>query len=68
MELTDEVKQRIDDMSYEQLLYQVRFSKIGEPLLQGPSGEYLLACMAKVRNAPGGNQIHVQASKKIGWS
>ena len=67
MELTDEVKQHIDDMSYEQMLYQVRFSKIGEPLLQGPSGKYLLERVACIRNAPGGNQIHVQASKKIGW-
>lgn len=67
MELTPELKKRIDMMSYEKLLQHNRFAPIGDPMFQGNSGEYFLARMSKLRSEPGGDERHVAASKAIGW-
>lgn len=67
MKLTEELKDRIDEMSYEQLLTKWRFASIGDLMFRGESGEYFGKRMAELRNQPDGNEVHVRASKKIGW-
>lgn len=64
MDLTPELKKKIDSMSYESMLYQWRFAPLGTPMLQGESGEYFEERMKKLR-AEGAD--HVEASKRIGW-
>ncbi len=65
--MTDEMKARIDAMTYEQLLAKWRFAPIGDPMFQGDTGDYYGKRMAEMRAEPGGNTRHVAASKHIGW-
>jgi hypothetical protein len=67
MELTSENKERIDKMSYTQLLSHWRFASVGDPWFQGETGAYWSDKMAQLRNQPGGNERHVAASKSLGW-
>jgi len=67
MDLTPENKEHIDNMSYEILLRGWRLGMIGDPWFQGETGLYWENRMAELRDKPGGNEIHVAASKKIGW-
>ena len=67
MELTAEVKGKIDSMSYEELLRKWRFAPIGDPMFQGESGCYFDRRMADMRAELGGAEIHTAASKRIGW-
>tara|TARA_Y100001973_G_C5188828_1_gene329587 strand:+ start:1846 stop:2043 length:198 start_codon:yes stop_codon:yes gene_type:complete len=60
-------KEYIDSLSYEQLLSAVRFAPIGDPLFQGEKGEYWLKRMNQLRSKPDGEEMHVNASKSIGW-
>jgi len=64
MKLTDELKSKIDAMSYEQLLSRNRFDPLGSPFWGGESGEYAIKAMARKRS-----EIidPVDVSKKIGW-
>jgi hypothetical protein len=66
MELTPEVKKRIDDMSYYDLLYGWRFSHAGNEMFQGESGQYYSERMFKMRDEIS-NDEHVRISKAIGW-
>lgn len=65
--LTKEKKAEIDALPYRELLYRVRFSPLGSPDFTGEVGEYFLKRMEELRSAPGGNEMHVAASKSIGW-
>lgn len=67
MNLTKENKEKIDAMSYEQLLEHWRFAPAGDPWLCGQTGEYWKDAMHTRRNAPGGNEVHTNASKNLGW-
>jgi hypothetical protein len=67
MDLTAENKRHIDASTYEQLLHKVRFAGVGDPWMQGETGDYWLQRMALLREAPGGGEEHVRASKSIGW-
>lgn len=67
MGLTPQAKERIDAMSYEQLLSGWRFAPSGSSDFQGESGIYWGKRMAEMRDAPGGQASHVHASKSIGW-
>lgn len=67
MDLTESRKAEIDGMSYVELLRKWRFSQIGDPWFHGETGEYISRRMSKLKNAPGGNEMHVKASKMIGW-
>ena len=64
MDLTPENKQKIDAMSYDQLLHRWRYSPVGEPWFQGETGKYWGEHMEELRNA---GADHVGASKRIGW-
>lgn len=67
MNLTDENKQHIDSLSYEDLLRHWRFAPSGNPWFQGETGQYWDKRMQELRDQPGGNGRHVSASKAIGW-
>ena len=60
-------KDWIDNASYEQLLEKWRFSPVGSSWFQGEVGEYFSKAMKDRRDAPGGDDEHVRASKSIGW-
>lgn len=65
--LTKELKEKIDSKSYKELLYDWRFTPVGDPIFQGESGGYISDRMKELRSAPGGDARHVSASKTIGW-
>lgn len=67
MKLTAELKAKIDDKLYEELLSEWRFAPLGAEPFQGESGDYWANRMSELRSEPGGNERHVAASKKIGW-
>ena len=64
--MTDEQKQRIDDMDYESMLSLWRNAPSGHPMFQGDTGDYYSKIMAEKRSEVG-NDAHVTASKNIGW-
>lgn len=64
MTLTLELKDMIDDMSYEELLRGWRFATIGDKWFQGGTGKYWVERMRDMRKA---GADHAQASKNIGW-
>lgn len=65
MDLTPELKQKIDAMTIYELLRAWRFSEVGNALFQGDSGVYFSARMRTVRDKD--NAAYVSASKKLGW-
>jgi hypothetical protein len=67
MDLTPKNKAAIDSKGYESLLHGWRFSPVDSPWLQGETGAYWQARMIELRLQPGGDEIHVAASKSIGW-
>lgn len=67
MDLTEEHKKHIDSLSYHQLLYEWRHSPSGNKWFQGETGDYFSVRMTELRSRPGGNEIHILASKSIGW-
>jgi len=64
--MNQEMKQWIDNASYEQLLSRWRFAPIGDLMFQGEIGDYYAEVMKRKR-AKVGNEEHVRASKSIGW-
>ncbi len=65
MNLTAELKAKIDAATYEELLRRWRFAPAGTPIFQGESGEYYGKAMAAKRvQDPAGATA---ASKRIGW-
>lgn len=66
MDLTPGRKNHIDNLSYEELLYNWRFAPAGDPWFQDKTGKYLGERMKELRNEPGGQERHVSASKSIG--
>jgi len=56
-----EQKSQIDNMSQEELCRKWRFAPVGDPLLQGDTGEYF----SKVLKEKGG--FTPEISKKLGW-
>ena len=67
MYLTPENKAHIDAMSYDGLLGKWRFAPPGDPWFQGETGKYWGNRMKELREAEGGNERHVGASKRLGW-
>ena len=67
MNLTPELKEEIDSRSYASLLHQWRFAPSGTPMFEGDSGKYFGERMTALRSQPGGDSMHVNASKQIGW-
>ena len=63
MDLTSVLKQEIDDMSYEAMLWKFRFTPIGEEMFMGESGMYFRKSMGEKREQCDA----VAVSKAIGW-
>jgi hypothetical protein len=64
MNLTDENKAYIDNLSYEELLEKWRFAPAGYEWFQGETGNYWGKRMSELREK---GADHVAASKAIGW-
>ena len=64
MNLTKENKKEIDEKSYEELLYEWRFSPAGNPWFEGRTGKYWIRRMMILIDQ---GADHVAISKKIGW-
>jgi hypothetical protein len=61
--MNEQIKQWIDNATYEQLLARWRFAAIGDSMFQGETGKYYSKIMFEKQE-----QVdHVQASKNIGW-
>ena len=60
--MTPEDKARIDAMTREQMASRWRFAAVGDPLLQGVTGQYF----AEVFTEKGG--MSPEISKSLGWS
>ena len=66
MKLTEENKQHIDGLSYEQLLSRWRFAPSGDRWFQGETGDYWGSVMNKKKEEIG--QVKASCiSKDIGW-
>lgn len=61
-----DLKNKIDGMSYEQLLGHYRFAPSGDPMFVGEVGEYYMKVMAE-RKKIVGDAEHTATSKLIGW-
>lgn len=59
--ITEENKNLIDSMSQYELAYKVRFSQIGDQLMCGDTGDYLMERFKEL----GG--MTPEISKKLGW-
>ena len=66
MDLTENNKNHIDSLSYEQLLSHWRFAPSGNPWFQGETGDYWGSVMNK-RKEEIGPEKATQISKDIGW-
>ncbi len=65
MELTEELKAKIDAMTHYELLDKIRYAKVGDPLMQGDSGGYVILRREILRQRdPAGA---VADSKALGW-
>jgi len=67
MKLTKENKEYIDNLSYTALLDKWRFVPAGDPWFEGATGTYWERRMSELRAKPGGDSMHISASKMIGW-
>lgn len=63
MELTEEWKQQIDNMSYRDMLTRWRFAPVGDPMFQGETGDYFTKVMFEKKKTVN----HVAISKEIGF-
>lgn len=63
MKLTPTVQEQIDSMSPQALLKTWRFAPLGDPLLQGESGDYIAQRLQRVRE----EEDWVALSKAVGW-
>lgn len=64
MELTEENKKHIDNLSYEGLLSKWRFAPVGDPWFQGDTGKYWGERMAELKAKDPGRAVAV--SKSLG--
>lgn len=65
--MDEKTKAAIDGMTYTDMLRRWRFALTGDPLFQGPSGDYYAERMKKIR-AEIGPEEHTRVSKEIGWN
>jgi len=61
--MTNSMKHKINNMTYEEMLYLWRFSPSGYEFFQGEIGEYFSKVMAEKKKLVD----HAQISKIIGW-
>ena len=61
-----DIKDRIDHMSYTEMLSKWRFAPVGDPMFQGEIGDYFSMVMGKKKEVLADGE-HSQVSKAIGW-
>lgn len=66
MQLTEKLKAKLEGKTYEELLYDWRFCKIGDPLFQEESGKFYTELLDRKGKEIGPAGM-VAASKNIGW-
>lgn len=66
MQLTDALKNKIDNMDYESMLSLWRFAWAGEEMFQDKSGEYFAEVLRKKRDFLS-REEQVEISKRVGW-
>lgn len=67
MTMTNEqMKNWIDNASYESLLHKWRFAVVGDPFFQGEIGQYYSKILSERKNALKDGE-HSRTSKAIGW-
>ncbi len=64
--MEEAMKERIDNMSLYDMLYQQRFAPFGDPLFTGNVGIYFAKVMQAKRNAAPDSEW-TRISKSIGW-
>lgn len=64
--IAQEIKDTIDNMSYEQLLRRWRFADLGDPIFIGEIGKYYQKVMFNKRDDLTFDE-KVKVSKRIGW-
>ena len=64
--MNEQLKQWIDNATYEQLLSKWRFHGIGDCMFQGETGKYYSKIMFEKRDQLD-HKDQVRASKNIGW-
>lgn len=64
--MTEDLKKRIDEMPYRDMLELWRFAPSGHPMISGVAGQYFGDVMRRKREEVG-QAAHVAASKSIGW-
>ena len=63
MQLTPERKERLDSMSLEELLRMWRFAPLGDPWMEGETGNYALERMKELKKQENWSLV----SKRVGW-
>lgn len=66
MKLTNELKDKIDGMTYKELLSKWRFAPLGDELMLGESGKYFSKVFRVKENAISHSE-HTRISKEMGW-
>lgn len=66
MPLTPAIKQRIDKMTYEEMLRKWRTAPVGDPMFTGETGVYFSQRFAELKAATE-DAKQVAASKLVGW-
>ncbi len=64
---TEELKKQIDEMSYDEFLWHLRFDPMGDPLHQGEVGTYFFEAYKKKRVEIGSVEA-ARISKLVGWN
>lgn len=62
----EEMKEWIDNASYEELLFKWRFAPVGHPLFRGATGDYFKSTLDKKKEELT-HEERVGISKKIGF-
>lgn len=65
MDMTAQLKDKIDKLDYFGLLKEWRHAPVGTPIFQGESGNYWWERMEYLRSLPGGIENAVAASKRL---
>jgi hypothetical protein len=63
MQLTEKSKNKIDNMSLEELLRVWRFAPLGDPWMEGETGDYISKRMKELKKQENFSLV----SKRVGW-
>lgn len=64
--MSEEIKQKIDSLSYEDMLRIIRFTRAGHYWCTGETGDYFFERYTKLKSAMP-EEEKVRISKAVGW-